>query len=96
MRATFEFAKRYGNERITHLRSVHSPATKASALERLSAKVFQGMSKDFIAYEGMPVMLLTNIAPQFGLFNGSICKFKGLLYLPDLFSIKFKKHQIQN
>ena len=40
-------------------------------------------------------MILTNIAPQFGLFNGSICSFKGLLYLADFFSIKLKKLEVR-
>ena len=31
----------------------------------------------------MPIMLLSNIAPQFGLFNGATCFFEGLLYLQD-------------
>ena len=43
----------------------------------------------------MPIMILTNIAPQFGLFNGSICSFKGLLYLADFFSIKLKKLEVR-
>ena len=50
IRATFEDAKRYGNKPIVHLRSIHTPVAKASALEKLSGKDFQGMSKDFLAY----------------------------------------------
>ena len=33
IRATFEFAKRYGNKPIVHLRSIHTPVAKASAFQ---------------------------------------------------------------
>ena len=44
-----------------------------------------------MAYEGMPVMLLSNLATNFGLYNGAITKFHGLLYLPDDFTVKLKE-----
>ena len=40
-------------------------------------------------------MLLSNVAPQFGIFNGAICKFKGLLYLPDDVNVKLKSQDLK-
>ena len=54
MRATFEFAKRYGNKPIVHLRSVHSPVAKASALEKFQQKSFRVYLK---------ILLLTRECP---------------------------------
>ena len=34
-------------------------------------------------------MLLRNIAPQFGLFNGATTYFHGLLYIPDDIAVQF-------
>ena len=39
-------------------------------------------------------MLLQNLAPQFELFNGSIGKFRGLLYLTDEIEIKLKPSDV--
>ena len=36
-----------------------------------------------VACKDVPLMLLRNIAPQFGLFNGATVYFHGLLYLPN-------------
>ena len=93
IRQTFELAKRAGKP-IFHIRSLHSPVSKSSALEKVSAKEFQGISKDFLAFEGMPCMILSNMTTQFGLYNGAICSFKGLLYLPDTVFIKLKVSEV--
>ena len=89
IRQTFELAKRAGKP-IFHIRSLHSPVSKSSGLE----KAFQGVFKDFLAFEGMPCMILSNMATQFGLYNGAICSFKGLLYLPDTVFIKLKVSEV--
>ena len=97
----FGLAQHLGDKAIVHLKSSHMPATRSSALELVSGKQFEGLLKDFVAYGGMPPMLLTNFAPQFGLFNGAICSFKGLLYLPNYVYVKLnpqdlKKLKIKN
>ena len=40
-------------------------------------------------------MLLRNIAPQFGLFNGSTCYFEGLLYISDDMEINITQHDFK-
>ena len=40
-------------------------------------------------------MLLSNFAPQFGIFNGAICSFKGLLYLPNDVNVKLKTQDLK-
>lgn len=41
------------------------------------------MLSHFVACKGMHIIILSNLAPQFGLFNGATSTFKGLLYFPD-------------
>ena len=89
LRQTFSVANRLGKP-IVHIKASHSPASKAPALKTVSGKEFGGMLTDIVAYEGMPMMLLTNWAPHFGLFNGAIGKFKGLLYLTEYIDVKLK------
>ena len=62
---------------------MHIPEDNSANLSKLSGKQFEGLHKDLLACIDVPLLLLTNIAPQLGLFNGAICHFKGLLYLPD-------------
>ena len=59
------------------------PRNRTSALETVTPKEFQGMLKDFVAYEGMPVMLLQNHVPKFGICDSCICLFKGSLYFTE-------------
>ena len=75
---------------IIHIRASHMPSHKAHGLKSVSPKEFQGMLTDFIAYDSMPTMLLQNINPRLGLFNGAIGKFRGVLYLTESVQIKFK------
>ena len=95
IRTMFGLAQHLGDKAIVHLKSSHMPATRSSALELVSGKQFEGLLKDFVAYEGMPLMLLTNFAPQFGLFNGAICSFKGLLYLPNDVYVKLNPQDLK-
>ena len=53
------------------------------------------MLSHFVACEGMPIMILSNLAPQFGLFNGATCTFEGLLYLPDDADLDITKNDFQ-
>ena len=94
LRTMFDLAKRLGNKPIVHFKAAHMPQSKAPALEMVSPKEFQGMLIDFVAYEGMPVMLLQNIAPQYALYNGSIVKYKGVLYLTDEIEVKLKSSEL--
>ena len=66
-----------------YLKAAHMPIRKASALAQVSSKQFEGLLSHLVACEDMPIMLLSNIAAQFGLFNGATCFFEGLLYLQD-------------
>ena len=43
-----------------------------------------------------PNMLLANIAPHFGLFNGAITYFKGFLYLPDNLIVKLRACELRD
>ena len=101
VRQMFDTASRLGGRPIVHIKSGHMPQNKRHLLEQVSAKEFQGMLKDFVAFENLPIMLLENISPQLNLFNGSICKFKGLLYLSDNITVKlrsadFRTLQVKN
>ncbi len=96
IRTMFDLANRMGGKPIVHIKAMHIPENKAASLERVSAKEFEGMMKNFVAYEGMPTTLLQNIAPQYGLFNGAICKFRGLLYLPDNINVKLRSSDFKN
>ena len=74
------------------------PSPKAQGLKTVSAKAFEGMLTDFLGYDSMPTMLLQNICPSLGLFNGAIGKFRGILYLTEEVQVKLKpndKNQIQ-
>ncbi|XP_043205862.1 uncharacterized protein LOC122372571 [Amphibalanus amphitrite] len=63
--------------------SQHIPARKAQKLQKLSAKEFRAVPSVLFACRGLPLMLLENVAPSFGLFNGSQVEFVGPLYLED-------------
>ena len=89
LRSTFDLANRRGKP-IVHIKTSHLPHSKASDLKTVSPKEFQGLLTDLVAFEGMPIMLLNNWSPQHGLFNGSIGKFKGLLYLTETIEIQSK------
>ena len=95
IKATFDLTKHY-KKPIGHIRAMHCPIKKSSALEKISGKEFQGVSTHLIVYEGMPLMLLANIAPQFGLFNGAITHFKGFLYLPDNLIVKLRACELRD
>ena len=90
IRTMFELVQRLGNRPIVHLKSAHLPESQNASLEMLSGKEFQGVLIFFVGFEGMSLMQLTNFAPQFGLFNGAICNYKDLLYLPENVSVKLK------
>ena len=82
IRRIFDYSKMY-DKPVVHLESLHMPTESASNLAQLSGKDFEGLLKNFLACCDIPLMLLTNMAPQFGLFNGAITNFVGLLYLKD-------------
>ena len=63
--------------------SQHLPVSKARKLQGLSAKEFRGVSSVLFACSGLPLMLLENVAPSVGLFNGAQVEFVGPLYLDD-------------
>ena len=81
IRRTFEFAKN-NDKPVVHLKAIHVPFEHACNLQNVGGKQFQGLLNNFVACEDIPIMLLTNFAPQFGLFNGATCYFVGLLYEP--------------
>ena len=94
LRSTFDLATRFGKP-IVHLQASHMPHTKASGLKNVNPTEFQGMLANLVAYEGIPIMYLRNLAPQFGLFNGAIGRFKGLLYLTEAIEIKSKPSNLK-
>ena len=81
-RALVSFAKEKGTP-VMAINSANLPVKKAMNLQRLSAKEFRGVSAVFFASKGLPMMLLENIAPSVGLFNGAQVEFVGPLYLGD-------------
>ena len=89
LRSTFDMANRLG-KLIVHIRSSHIPSSKAHGLKTVSAKEFEGMLTDFVGYDSMPTMLLQNICPSLGLFNGAIGKFRGILYLTEQVEVRLK------
>ncbi len=95
IKRTFEFAKK-NDKPVVHLKAIHIPCRHSSILEHANAKQFEGQLKDLVFCEDIPVMLLTNIAPQFGLFNGSTCYFRGLLYLPHDADINVTREDFNN
>ena len=81
IRRTFEFAKN-NDKAVVHLKAIHVPFQQACNLENVGGKQFEGLLNNFVACQEIPLMLLTNYAPQFGLYNGATCYFVGLLYDP--------------
>ena len=94
IKRTFDFADKH-NQSVVHLASEHLPKSKAPNLQQISGKQFEGVLSNFVACKGMPIMILSNLAPQFGLFNGSTCTFEGLLYLPDNANLEISKKDFQ-
>ena len=90
----FDHSQRYGKP-VVHLQCLHTPVQNAPNLAKVSGKEFEGLLNDFVACENIPLMLLTNIAPKFGLFNGATCYFKGLLYLPDDAEVHLTSEQLK-
>ena len=84
----FDLASRLGNKPIVHIKANHMPQYKASSLETVSPKDFQGTLKNFVAYDGMPVMLLQNLAPQFELLMGLL----GSLRVFCIYRLKLKSN----
>ena len=82
IRRTFDFAEK-NDQPVVHLKAIHTPVERTSILEQAPGREFEGLLKDFVACKDLPILLLTNIAPQFGLYNGATLYFHGLLYLPD-------------
>ena len=76
----------FAEDRGAHVMAVnsqHLPVSKARKLQGLSAKEFRGVSSVLFACSGLPLMLLENVAPSVGLFNGAQVEFVGPLYLDD-------------
>ena len=81
-RALVSFA-RERNTPVMAVNAQHLPANMAPKLQKLSAKEFRGVPAVFFACRGLPLMLLENVAPSVGLFNGAHVQFEGPLYLND-------------
>ena len=84
IRRTFDFAEK-NNKPVVHLKAIHTPIEHASVLQQAPGREFEGLLKDFVACKDLPILLLQNIAPQFGLYNGVTAYFNGLPYLNDTF-----------
>ncbi|KAF0293569.1 hypothetical protein FJT64_008674 [Amphibalanus amphitrite] len=77
---------RFANERDTPVMAVnaqHLPTKKAARLQKVSPREFRSIPAVFFACSGLPLMLLENVAPSVGLFNGAHVEFVGPLYLED-------------
>ena len=94
IRRTFEFAQK-NKEAVVWLKAAHMPIKDAPDLAQVSGKQFEGVLSHFVACKKMPIMILTNLAPQFGLFNGATCSFEGLLYLQDEAELQITKKDFQ-
>jgi hypothetical protein len=68
---------------IMRIDSIHRPAANEKKLRAMSAKEFEGAPPTWHACKGMRVMLLRNIAPSIGLYNGSLHTFVGPIYNRD-------------
>jgi len=95
IRRIFDYSKMY-DKPVVHLESLHMPVKSAPNLAQLSGKEFEGLLKNFLACCDIPLMLLTNMAPQFGLFNGAITNFVGLLYLQDDAELSIKSDKLKD
>ena len=82
IRRTFDFAEKY-NKPIVHLQSIHTPIEHESVLAAAPGREFASLLKHLVACQDLPMLLLTNIAPHFGLYNGATLYFHGLWYCPD-------------
>ena len=94
IRRIFQFAQE-NNQPVVHLKALHMPIQHASILQRAPGRQFESLLKDFVACKDLPVLLLQNFAPQFGLYNGATCYFHGLLYLPDDADITLTKESFK-
>ena len=79
---------------ICSMYAQHLPAKKRSVLSELSGKHFGGISSKLYCSEGLPVMLLENVANSLGLFNGSKHKFVTPLYLKEAIKVTLNKKQL--
>ena len=75
------------NEPIMEFQAVHTPVSKVSDLQKVSAQDFHSLSNKLYLVRGAPLMLTSNINAQIGLFNGAIGKFIGPIYLEKKYSI---------
>ena len=89
-RALVSFASEH-NEPVMAVNAQHLPAKKARKLQRLSAKMFRGVSAAFFACNRLPLMLLENVAPSVGLFNGALVEFVGPLFLGDDLHVRISR-----
>ena len=69
---------RFANERDTPVMAVnaqHLPAKKTTRLQKVSPKKFRSVPAVFFACSGLPLLLLENVAPSVGVFNGAHVEF---------------------
>ena len=69
---------------ICKIESLHFPAEKLNVLKDISPKLFENIPSVLYLAKGVNVMLLRNINPSLGLFNGAIFPVVGPLYLDDV------------
>ena len=80
---------------ILHFTPYHEPIDQRHKLKSVSAKEFQNLQSSLYFFEGVSVMLLTNICPPLNLFNGAIHKYVGPLYLNKVCEVKEKSDKIR-
>ena len=71
----------------------HLPAKKTSRLQKVSPKEFRSVPAVFFACSGLPLLLLENVAPSVGLFNGAHVEFVGPLYLNDDWQVTLTRRE---
>ena len=89
-RALVSFAKDHDTP-VMAVNAQHIPAKKAAKLQKVSPKEFRSVQSVFVTCSGLPLMLLENLAPAFGLFNGAHVEFVGPLHLNDDWQVTFTR-----
>ena len=83
-------------EPVCRIEALHVPGNKDDHLKTVPGKEFESMPANWHFCKGSRAMLLNNINPALGLYNGVICEFVGPLYLNQQIKTTMKSEIINS
>ena len=83
-------------EPVCRIEAIHTPGNKNEHLKTVPGKEFEGMPATWHFCKGSRAMLLGNINPALGLYNGVICEFVGPLYANKTIETTLKTENLNN